>query len=135
MTTPPNTAVGTTDLGRIVFELMRADKLHQIEPLIAAHRDLVLTERIPAWEAVYEPGNVSDYLIGYTNDEIPAKRAAEAWLRAQRLDEVGTIDWISDPVMAAPEYDVWHELVEVGDDFEVLSKPGIIVRHRAALEG
>ncbi|BFP50112.1 hypothetical protein KCMC57_64800 (plasmid) [Kitasatospora sp. CMC57] len=44
MTASPSPAVGPTDLGRIVFKLMHAGKLHEVEPLIAAHRDLVLTE-------------------------------------------------------------------------------------------
>lgn len=42
MTQP--TTVGITDLGRIVYELMRAERLHEVEPLLAAHRGLVLAE-------------------------------------------------------------------------------------------
>jgi len=102
------------------------DRATPVAPLLDAYRD----DLIPAWEAVYEPGNVSDYLIGYTNAEIPAKRAAEAWYQAQRYDEPAAIDWIADPVLAVHEYDVWHELVEVDENGEVLAKPGVIVRHR-----
>lgn len=91
-------------------------------------------ELLPTWEAVYEPGNVSDYLIGYTNDEAPAKAAAEAWLRSQK-DEVGRLEW--EPwgtVTAMPDgYDAWFELVEHHDD-GIPTGPGLIVRRRTPAE-
>jgi hypothetical protein len=84
--------------------------------------DLVL----PAWEAMYEPGNVSDYLIGYANSEAGAKGAAEAWLRSEK-DEPGRLEWLSqNPVDG---YDTEFELVEHHDD-GIDTGPGITVRHR-----
>jgi hypothetical protein len=47
---------------------------------------------LPRWEALYEPGNVSSYLIGYLNDEAPAKAAAEAWLRSWS-EVIGELRW------------------------------------------
>ncbi len=98
-----------------------------VEACLAAAR----TDVIPAWEAVYEPGNVSDYLVGYANDEAPAKAAAEAWLRSQRLDdETGRLEWVPDALCAVGEYDQWFELSEdCGDG--IPTGPGLIVRHRA----
>ena len=82
---------------------------------------------LPAWEAMYEPGNVSDYLIGYANDEHAAKGAAEAWLRSQK-DEVGRLEWVTQ-APACDGYDRESELVEVHED-GVHTGPGITVRHR-----
>jgi hypothetical protein len=91
-------------------------------------------ELLPVWEAVYEPGNVSTYLIGYTNDEAPAKAAAEAWLRSQ-AEVTGRLEW--EPwgtATAMPDgYDAWFELIEHHDD-GIPTGPGLIVRHRAAAE-
>lgn len=84
---------------------------------------------LPAWEAVYEPGNVSDYLIGYANDEAPAKAAAEAWLRTQRLEALGPLAWSPAPVLSAGDYDAWFELTETDTD-GTATGPGLIVRHR-----
>jgi hypothetical protein len=53
---------------------------------VDAPRDPGLDTVLPAWEAMYEPGNVSDYLIGYANSEAAAKGAAEAWLRSEKAD-------------------------------------------------
>jgi hypothetical protein len=92
----------------------------------------VNAEALPDWEAVYEPGNVSDYLIGYTNDEAPAKAAAEAWLRSQ-AEVTGRLEWVTDPQLTTGRYDRWVELVERHDD-GIDTGPGIIVRHRAATE-
>lgn len=83
-------------------------------------------EALPAWEAMYEPGNVSDYLIGYTNSEAAAKGAAEAWLRSQK-DEIGRLEWV--PQNPLDGYDTEFELVERHDD-GVDTGPGITVRHR-----
>ena len=97
------------------------------ERMLAAYRDSIL----PAWEAVYEPGNVSDYLIGYTNDEAPARAAAEAWFRSQRLDEPGPLEWVPSPALAVGEYDQWFELICHEPDIG-RSATGLIVRHRKA---
>jgi hypothetical protein len=85
--------------------------------------DLVL----PAWEAMYEPGNVSDYLIGYANSEAAAKGAAEAWLRSEK-DEPGRLEWV--PQNPVDGYDTEFELVEHHDD-GIDTGPGIVVRRRA----
>ncbi|MET8974343.1 hypothetical protein ABZX85_01865 [Streptomyces sp. NPDC004539] len=86
---------------------------------------------LPAWEAVYEPGNVSDYLVGYTNDECAAKAAAEAWLRPQK-DEVGRLEWVPWGTVTTPpgDYDVWFELSEQRDG-GIPTNTGLIVRHLA----
>ncbi|MDX3759304.1 hypothetical protein [Streptomyces sp. AK02-04a] len=84
---------------------------------------------LPAWEAMYEPGNVSDYLVGYANSEAAAKGAAEAWLRSQK-DEVGRLEWVPEERQAVGEYDQWFELVELHDD-SVHTGPGLVVRRRA----
>jgi hypothetical protein len=87
--------------------------------------DLVL----PAWEAMYEPGNVSDYLIGYANSEAAAKGAAEAWLRSEK-DEPGRLEWAEMPLRDDDEYDRWFDLIERHDD-GIDTGPGIVVRRRA----
>jgi hypothetical protein len=84
--------------------------------------DLVL----PAWVAMYEPGNVSDYLIGYANSEAGAKGAAESWLRSEK-DEPGRLEWL--PQNPVDGYDTEFELVEHHDD-GIDTGPGITVRHR-----
>lgn len=86
----------------------------------------VETEALPAWEAMYEPGNVSDYLIGYTNTEAAAKGAAEAWLRSQK-EEVGRLEWA--PQTPLDGYDTELELIELHDD-GIDTGPGITVRRR-----
>jgi hypothetical protein len=100
--------------------------LAQYWPAIEQH---FLDRLTPAWEAVYEPGNVSDYLIGYTNDEAPAKAAAEAWFRSQYLDTVGQLDWIAQN--SGADYDAWSDLVHTAPDGDE-SAPGITVRCRTA---
>jgi len=95
---------------------------------VDAPRDPGLAAVLPAWEAMYEPGNVSDYLIGYANSEAAAKGAAEAWLRSEK-DEVGRLEWVSqDPIDG---YDTEFELVERHDD-GIDTGPGITVRHRTS---
>ncbi|MET9339240.1 hypothetical protein [Nonomuraea sp. NPDC003804] len=84
---------------------------------------------LPEWEAVYEPGNVSDYLIGYLNDEAPAKAAAEAWLRTQK-EGIGRLEW--GYLATSGEYDEWWDLAEIDDEDGAITDTGIIVRRRTA---
>jgi hypothetical protein len=86
--------------------------------------DLVL----PAWEAMYEPGNVSNYLIGYANSEAAAKGAAQAWLKSQK-DEPGRLEWAEMPLRDDDKYDRWFDLIERHDDGIDIG-PGITVRRR-----
>ncbi|GHC36959.1 MULTISPECIES: hypothetical protein [Streptomyces rochei group] len=90
------------------------------------------TALLPAWEAVYEPGNVSNYLIGYANDQDPATGMAEAWLRSQ-AEVTGRLEWVDDKQMATGRFDRWFELIERHDG-GVDTGPGIIVRRRVADE-
>ncbi|MGW2720814.1 hypothetical protein [Streptomyces sp. NPDC001492] len=97
-----------------------------------ADRAAVLAEVLPAWEAVYEPGNVSDYLIGYANDQDAATGMAEAWMRSQ-AEVTGRLEWVSEERMATDRYDRWFELIERhGDGID--TGPGIVVRRRLAAE-
>ncbi|MFE4671066.1 hypothetical protein [Streptomyces sp. NPDC056723] len=96
---------------------------------VDAPADRSLDELLPAWEAMYEPGNVSDYLIGYANSEAGAKGAAEAWLRSEK-DEVGRLEWVSQKPPNG--YDTEFELVErYGDRVDIVG-PGITVRRRTS---
>ncbi|MFG3085090.1 hypothetical protein [Streptomyces parvulus] len=90
------------------------------------------TALLPAWEAVYEPGNVSTYLIGYANDQDAATGMAEAWMRSQ-AEVTGRVEWVDDKQMATGRYDRWFELIERHDD-GVDTGPGIVVRRRVAEE-
>jgi hypothetical protein len=87
-------------------------------------------ELMPVWEAMYEPGNVSDYLIGYANDEAPAKAAAEAWMRSQS-EVTGRLEWVpwGDVTPMPDGYDRWFELVQRHDD-GIDTGTGITVRRR-----
>jgi len=89
-------------------------------------RAAIVAELLPVWEAMYEPGNVSDYLIGYANSEAAAKGAAEAWLRSEK-DEPGRLEWV--PQTPLDGYDQESELIERHDD-GIDTGPGITVRHR-----
>jgi len=91
-------------------------------------QDEMQADLLPAWEAMYEPGNVSDYLIGYANDEAPAKAAAEAWLRSES-EVTGRLEWVAEERLAVDEYDRWFELIERHDD-GIDTGPGITVRRR-----
>ncbi|MER5875512.1 hypothetical protein ABT119_06225 [Streptomyces sp. NPDC001910] len=94
----------------------------------AEARAALIAELLPAWEAVYEPGNVSDYLIGYANDQDVATGAAEAWLRSQ-AEVTGRLEWVSEEQLATGRYDRWFELIERhGDGID--TGPGVIVRRR-----
>jgi hypothetical protein len=95
----------------------------------AADRDALIAELLPVWEAVYEPGNVSDYLIGYANDRDAATGAAEAWMRSQ-AEVTGRLEWTPWGDAPMPDgYDAWFELVERHVD-GIDTGPGIIVRRR-----
>lgn len=89
-------------------------------------------ELLPVWEAVYEPGNVSDYLIGYMNDQDAATGAAEAWMRSQS-EVTGRLEWVpwGDATPMPNGYDRWFELVQRHDD-GVDTGSGITVRRRTA---
>ncbi|MFE4658128.1 hypothetical protein ACFRFJ_15765 [Streptomyces hydrogenans] len=82
-----------------------------------------LEETLPAWEARYEPGNVSDYLIGYANTEAAAKGAALAWLQSQSDADPTTLEWVEQPTGDR------HDLIQNGDGGMALDL-GINVRHR-----
>jgi hypothetical protein len=92
----------------------------------ADDRAAIIAEILPAWEAMYEPGNVSDYLIGYANSDAAAKGAAEAWLRSEK-DEPGRLEWV--PQTPLDGYDQESELIERHDD-GIDTGPGITVRRR-----
>jgi hypothetical protein len=77
---------------------------------------------------VYEPGNVSDYLIGYANSEAAAKGAAEAWMRSQ-AEVTGRLEWVPEERLATGRYDQWFELIVRHDD-GIDTGPGITVRRR-----
>ena len=85
---------------------------------------------VPAWEAMYEPGNVSDYLIGYANSEPAARGAAEAWLRSE-ADVDGRLEWVPQQLAAGSEYDQWHNLIRHDPELGTCDT-GINVRHRIA---
>ena len=93
-------------------------------------RDTLIAELLPAWEAMYEPGNVSTYLIGYANSEAGAKGAAEAWMRSQ-AEVTGRLEWEqwNDAATLPDGYDALFELIQRHDD-GVDTGPGITVRHR-----
>jgi len=110
--------------GSIEAELRRmADETPATEP---ADRAAVL---LPAWEAVYEPGNVSTYLIGYANDQDAATGMAEAWLRSQ-AEVTGRLEWLDEQQMATGRHDRWFELIERHDG-GADTGPGIVVRRMA----
>ncbi|MDQ0694272.1 hypothetical protein [Streptomyces sp. W4I9-2] len=89
--------------------------------------DTVLAAAIPEWEAVYEPGNVSDYLIGYANSEAAAKGAAIAWVLSQSDKTADRLEW--DPQSWNDRHDAWFDLFERHDD-GVDTGVGVTVRHR-----
>ncbi|RKN61910.1 hypothetical protein D7231_32075 [Streptomyces klenkii] len=89
-----------------------------------------LTLYLPLWEAWYEPGNVSTYLIGYTNGEPAARAAAEGWLRSERGDTPGRLEWVPEPTLVADgEFDAWLTLLEHHAD-GACTDTGISIRRR-----
>lgn len=110
-----NTALADNARLRAELEQSRATTAHDL---------------LPTWEAMYEPGNVSDYLIGYANGEAGAKGAAEAWLRSEMSDP-GRLEWVAEPPPRSGDYDRWVELVRHDPELGECGT-GINVRHRAA---
>jgi hypothetical protein len=103
-------------------------RAHAAAPSAPAARAAIVAELLPVWEAVYEPGNVSDYLIGYANSEAAAKGAAEAWMRSQ-AEVTGRLEWVPEERLATGRYDQWFELIVRHDD-GIDTGPGITVRRR-----
>lgn len=86
-----------------------------------------LDDVLPAWEATYEPGNVSDYLIGYANSEAAAKGAALAWLQSQSDKDAADLEWVDVP--SGNRHDHWFNLIQNAEDGMALDL-GINVRRR-----
>ncbi|MDH6448240.1 hypothetical protein M2155_000648 [Streptomyces sp. SAI-119] len=123
--------IRTLDLSPLMSDRSAAVISGHLAALLA-EIDLLRTdaaaELLPAWEAMYEPGNVSDYLIGYANSEAAAKGAAEAWMRSES-EVTGRLEWTAQNPLDG--YDTEFELVQRHDD-GIDTGPGITVRHRAA---
>ncbi|MET7713739.1 hypothetical protein [Streptomyces sp. NPDC005407] len=92
-----------------------------------APRAEVIEEVLPVWEAMYEPGNVSDYLIGYANGEAAAKGAAIAWLLSESDTDAARLEWVPQPT--GDRHDQWFDLIENHDD-GIHTGTGINVRRR-----
>ncbi|MFG2676974.1 hypothetical protein [Streptomyces sp. NPDC048445] len=90
--------------------------------------DTVLARAIPDWEAVYEPGNVSDYLIGYANTEAAAKGAAVAWVLSQSDKDPARLEWVEQGGNTR-DHDHWDDLIERHDD-GIDTGVGVTVRRR-----
>ena len=88
----------------------------------------VLDDALPAWEATYEPGNVSDYLIGYANSEAAAKGAAIAWVLLESEKEVTRLEWVEQGGNDK-DHDHWDDLIERHDD-GIDTAVGVTVRRR-----
>ncbi|MFD9721068.1 hypothetical protein [Streptomyces sp. NPDC059076] len=84
-------------------------------------------QRALDWEAVYEPGNVSDYLIGYANSEAAAKGAAIAWVLSQSDKTADRLEW--EPQNWSDRHDAWFDLFERHDD-GAETGVGVTVRRR-----
>lgn len=85
-------------------------------------------DSIPAWEAAYDSATFTPYLIGYCNDESPAKAAALAWFRCN-CETDDRLEWEPDPQMATGEWDQWYTLGRYNNDGTALATD-IVVRHR-----
>jgi hypothetical protein len=98
--------------------------------LIDAFRAEVLADHLPTWEVMYEPGNVSDYLIGYTQDEAGARGAAEAWFRSQSTLP-GELAWHEQPIrLPDAGFDRWLECHRTDPDGTV-TDTGMVIRRLA----
>jgi hypothetical protein len=98
--------------------------------LIDAYRAEVLADHLPTWEVMYEPGNVSDYLIGYTDCETAAKGAAEAWYRSVTDWPGSTLAWHEQPINLPDDpRDRWLECVRVAPD-GTETATGLAIHHR-----
>lgn len=117
------------DIFRATYEPAAEAQQPETQPV---DRATIIAEILPAWEAVYEPGNVSDYLIGYANSEAAAKGAAEAWMRSQ-AEVTGRLEWVPEERLATGRYDQWFELIERHDG-GIDTGPGLIVRRRVTDE-
>jgi hypothetical protein len=94
----------------------------------ATTTDAALAAAIPDWEAVYEPGNVSDYLIGYANTEAAAKGAAIAWVLSQSDKDTNRLEWVEEGGDSR-DHDHWDDLIERHDD-GIDTGVGVTVRRR-----
>ncbi|WP_399554114.1 hypothetical protein OG582_40665 (plasmid) [Streptomyces anulatus] len=120
-----NEAIDT--LHRMADQIAEDEAAAGVQPPTTTEADTVLAAAIPEWEAVYEPGNVSDYLIGYANTEAAAKGAAIAWVLSQTDKTADRLEW--DPQNWNDRHDAWFDLVERHDD-GVDTGVGVTVRHR-----
>ncbi|MEU2780572.1 hypothetical protein [Streptomyces sp. NPDC007110] len=123
----------TEEVGAATVLAVLRGLLADLERPAPADRAAVIAEVLPAWEAVYEPGNVSNYLIGYANDQDAATGMAEAWMRSQ-AEVTGRMEWVDDEQLATGNYDRWFELIERHGD-GVDTGTSIVVRRRLADEG
>lgn len=113
---------GTEDEARMDCACDLADEIRELQPATR------LFGALPAWEATYEPGNVSDYLIGYANDVAAAKGAAEAWFRSQS-EMPGELAWEEQPInLPGAGCDVWLECHRTDEDG--VTDTGMVIRHR-----
>jgi hypothetical protein len=90
-------------------------------------------DSIPAWEAAYDSAMFTPYLIGYCNDEAPAKAAALTWYRSQ-VETSDRLEWEPDPQLATGEWDQWFTLGRYEADGTALATD-IVVRHRVRTGG
>ncbi|MGW1492623.1 hypothetical protein [Streptomyces sp. NPDC002402] len=96
---------------------------------VDAHAAEVVEDALPVWEAMYEPGNVSDYLIGYANSEVAARGAALAWLHSEGEFNTFRLEWVEQ--RPGDRHDRWFDLIENHDD-GIPTDTGINVRRRMA---
>ncbi|MFE3139725.1 hypothetical protein [Streptomyces scopuliridis] len=108
----------------------RREEIARLRAELEQARATTAHDLLPTWEAMYEPGNVSDYLIGYANGEDTAKGAAEAWLRSE-MEAPGRLEWVAEPPPCSGEYDQRFELSRHDPELGECAT-GINVRHRSA---
>ncbi|MFF3094196.1 hypothetical protein [Streptomyces cyaneofuscatus] len=116
-----------TDRARELRAVLADGAAAGVQPPTTSQADTVLAAAIPEWEAVYEPGNVSDYLIGYANSEAAAKGAAIAWVLSQSDKTADCLEWT--PTPHGDDYDEHVELSERHDD-GIDTAVGVTVRRR-----